>query len=224
MRIGNKWDILLKDEYEKSYYKKLEKKIDEEYKNYTIYPKREDIFACFRTSEINDVKVIILGQDPYHGEGQAHGYSFSVNNDIKIPPSLRNIYKELNEDLGFKISNNGNLLDWAKQGVLLLNTSLTVRAGKANSHKNIGWEIFTDKIIETLGNSDNPIVFILWGGNARKKKKLIKGENHLIIENVHPSPLSSYRGFFGSKPFSKTNYFLEKNNLSPINWEIKDIR
>lgn len=223
VNIKNDWYDLLKDEFEKDYYKKLRTFLIEEYRHHTIYPNMYDIFNALNFTPYKDVKVVILGQDPYHGPHQAHGLSFSVQPDVKIPPSLVNIYKELHTDLGCYIPNNGYLKKWADQGVLLLNTSLTVRAGEANSHRNIGWGTFTDKIIELLNQRQNPIVFILWGNNAISKEKFITNPQHYIIKSVHPSPLSASRGFFGSKPFSKTNAFLIKNNKAPIDWQIENI-
>lgn len=223
VNIKNDWYDLLKDEFEKDYYKKLRTFLIEEYRHHTIYPNMYDIFNALNFTPYKDVKVVILGQDPYHGPQQAHGLSFSVQPDVKIPPSLVNIYKELHADLGCYIPNNGYLKKWADQGVLLLNTSLTVRAGEANSHRNIGWGTFTDKIIELLNQRQNPIVFILWGNNAISKEKFITNPQHYIIKSVHPSPLSASRGFFGSKPFSKTNAFLIKNNKAPIDWQIENI-
>ena len=223
VNIKNDWYDLLKDEFEKDYYKKLRTFLIEEYRHHTIYPNMYDIFNALNFTPYKDVKVVILGQDPYHGPQQAHGLSFSVQPDVKIPPSLVNIYKELHTDLGCYIPNNGYLKKWADQGVLLLNTSLTVRAGEANSHRNIGWGTFTDKIIELLNQRQNPIVFILWGNNAISKEKFITNPQHYIIKSVHPSPLSASRGFFGSRPFSKTNAFLIKNNKTPIDWQIENI-
>lgn len=223
MHIGNSWEDLLKEEFSKPYYKNIMETLEKEKKIYRIFPKEEDVFNSIKFVDYKDVKVVILGQDPYHGYGQADGFSFSVQPGVKIPPSLLNIYKELNNDLGCYIPNNGYLKKWAKQGVLLLNTSLTVREGQANSHKDLGWHILTDKIIQLLGERKEPLVFILWGNNARSKKKLIKNKEHLIIESVHPSPLAAYRGFFGSKPFSKTNEFLAKNNIEIIDWQIENI-
>ena len=223
VNIKNDWYDLLKDEFEKDYYKKLRTFLIEEYRHHTIYPNMYDIFNALNFTPYKDVKVVILGQDPYHGPQQAHGLSFSVQPDVKIPPSLVNIYKELHTDLGCYLPNNGYLKKWADQGVLLLNTSLTVRAGEANSHRNIGWGTFTDKIIELLNQRQNPIVFILWGDNAISKEKFITNPQHYIIKSVHPSPLSASRGFFGSKPFSKTNAFLIKNNKAPIDWQIENI-
>lgn len=212
-----KWDEILIEEYKKDYFEKLVAFIESEYKNKIIYPKYENIFSAFQFTNFDNVKVVILGQDPYHGENEAHGLSFSVPCGVKIPPSLRNIFKELNNDLGI-VRINTNLSDWGKQGVLLLNSILTVIKDSPLSHKNRGWEIFTDRIIEILGMKKEPIVFILWGNYARSKKELIKGVHHFIIESVHPSPLSASRGFFGSKPFSQTNQFLENNGITKINW------
>lgn len=214
------WNELLQEEKEKSYFKVLQKFIDKEYDNQIIYPKKSDVFNALKLVPIEKVKVVILAQDPYIGENQAHGLAFSVKTGI-LPPSLQNIYKEIESDIGIEMDyNNGNLTPWAEQGVLLLNTVLTVRAGQSNSHAKKGWEFFTDRIIKELGESDNPIVFILWGKNAQSKKKLITGKNHLILESVHPSPLSAYRGFFGCKHFSQTNDFLKQHKLQEINWKI----
>ncbi len=219
--IGNDWDIILKLEFEKDYFKKLLSIINNEYKVKTIYPKKTDIFKAFRNTSYQDTKVVILGQDPYHGVNQAEGLSFSVKTGIQKPPSLQNIFKELQNDLGYKIPESGSLVPWTKEGVLLLNTVLTVEANKPASHKDLGWEIFTDEVIKKLNEKDSPVVFILWGSFARSKKNLITNKNHYIIESTHPSPFSAYNGFFGSKPFSKTNNFLISHNLKPINWEIK---
>ena len=221
--FGNSWNDILKDEFQKEYYLELRKKLIEEYKNYKIYPSMDLIFDALKRIDYNDVKVVILGQDPYHGPNQAHGHSFSVLPGVRKPPSVQNIFVELNSDLGCEIPNNGYLMKWVDQGVLLLNTSLTVRAGEANSHRNLGWQIFTDRVIEILGKRNDPMVFILWGRNAINKEKLLTNKNHLVLKSVHPSPLSSYRGFFGSKPFSKCNEFLIKNNLRPIDWQIENI-
>ena len=221
--LKNDWKDLLDDEFNKEYYQTLRSFLTNEYKTKTIYPDKYDIFNALHFTPYADVKVVILGQDPYHSPGQAHGLSFSVNPGIKIPPSLLNIYKELNSDLGCYIPNNGYLKKWADQGVLLLNTSLTVRAGEANSHKSIGWEIFTDRIISLVNEKEDPVVFLLWGNNAIKKKNLITNKKHLILTSVHPSPLSASRGFFGSKPFSKINNFLISVNKKPIDWQIENI-
>ena len=221
--INNDWLDALKDEFKKPYYKELFEKVKEEYHNYRIFPPADDIFNAFHLTPLSKVKVVILGQDPYHGEGQAHGLCFSVKPDVDIPPSLVNIYKELHEDLGCRIPNNGYLNKWAEQGVLMLNTVLTVRAHQANSHRGIGWEEFTDAAIRALNAQDRPIVFILWGRPAQQKKKMLTNPNHLILESAHPSPLSSYRGFFGSRPFSQTNKFLEAHGVEPIDWQIEDL-
>lgn len=219
----NTWQEILKVESEKDYYKKLMESIEKEYSNYTIYPKKEELFSAFTLTPFEKVKVVILGQDPYHGENQAHGLAFSVKKGKKIPPSLKNIYKELNTDLGIPIPNHGNLVEWAKEGVLLINTILTVREKSPNSHRNLGWEIFTDNIIKSLNNRKKPLIFVLWGNNARKKQEMINMERHHVITSVHPSPLSAYRGFFGSKPFSKINKILEEEGLEKIDWNISDI-
>lgn len=223
VEIGNDWDKLLKEEWSKDYYKKLRKLLISEYKNYTIYPNMYDIFNALKKVSYKDCKVVILGQDPYHGKGQAHGFSFSVKKGVAIPPSLLNIYKELKNDLNFEIPNNGNLEKWANQGVLLLNSTLTVREGLANSHKDIGWSILTDEIIKKLNKKDSPLVFILWGKFAQSKEVYLTNPRHLIIKSAHPSPFSANRGFFGSKPFSKTNKFLKKNNIKTIDWQIKNL-
>ena len=215
--INKKWDIILEPEFKKDYFKKLGCFIKEEYKNKIVYPEYKNIFNALRYTDYDQVKVVILGQDPYHGEKEAHGLSFSVREGVLIPPSLRNIFKELYNDLNIK-RDTTDLTDWAKEGVLLLNSILTVEKDRPLSHKDKGWEVFTDKIIYELGKREKPIVFILWGSYAKSKKDLITGKNHLIIESVHPSPLSASRGFFGSRPFSKTNEFLEKNNIPKINW------
>lgn len=221
--FNNDWDDLLKDEFEKEYYLNLRKFLINEYKTQKIHPSMYDIFNALKFTPYKDVKVVILGQDPYHGPNQAHGFSFSVKPGVQTPPSLRNMFKELNSDLGCFIPNNGFLEAWAKQGILLLNTVLTVREGQANSHKGKGWEIFTDRIIELLNKREEPIVFILWGRNAISKEALITNPIHKIIKSVHPSPLSATRGFFGSKPFSKTNDFLISINKEPIDWQIPNI-
>ena len=221
--LENDWGEILKDEFNKEYYLNLRKFLKEEYKNETVYPMMEDIFNALKFTSFKDTKVVILGQDPYHGRGQSHGLSFSVKKGVKTPPSLRNIYKELNTDLGCEIPNNGYLKKWTDQGVLLLNTSLTVREADANSHSKIGWEIFTNKIIELLNEREDPVVFILWGNNAKSKEELITNDRHFIIKSFHPSPLSASRGFFGSKPFSKTNKILKSIGKEPIDWQIKDI-
>ncbi len=219
--IGNDWDEVLKIIWDSEGYKKFFKIIENEYLNKTVYPKKELIFNALKHTSYKNVKVVIVGQDPYHGEGEAMGLSFSVFKNIKIPPSLQNIYKELNSDLGLDIPNHGDLTTWTKQGVLLLNSVLTVEKDKAGSHQKLGWQRLTDYIIKKINEKEIPVVFILWGNYARSKKELITNPKHLIIESTHPSPFSAHNGFFGSKPFSKTNTFLEKNNLQVINWEIK---
>ena len=221
--LSNDWNDYLEGEFEKEYYQKLRKFLISEYHTRTIYPDMYDIFNALHYTSYHDTKVVILGQDPYHGKDQAHGLSFSVRKGVAIPPSLLNIYKELHDDLGCYIPNNGYLKPWADQGVLLLNASLTVRAGVANSHRNIGWEIFTDKVIEILNERDKPVIFILWGANARSKKKYITNKQHYIIESPHPSPLSAHNGFFGSKPFSRANEILKSLGEEPIDWQIPNI-
>lgn len=216
-KVNNNWDIILKDEYEKEYFKNLVNYINEEYNNKTVYPLKENIFKALEYTDYNDIKVVILGQDPYHGEGEAQGLSFSIPNDIRITPSLRNIFKELKNDLNIERTNT-DLSDWAKQGVLLLNAILTVCKDTPLSHKDKGWEIFTDEIIKKINEREEPVVFILWGNYARSKKKLITNKNHYIIESAHPSPLSASRGFFDSKPFSKTNDILISINNESIRW------
>ena len=211
------WNNFLEEEKKKDYFKELMDKVDYEYSHYTCYPEYKNIFHAFEMTKLDDVKVVILGQDPYHEPDQAHGLAFSVLCK-KLPPSLVNIYKEMETDLNIKINQDGNLDYLAKQGVLLLNTVLTVRKGMAFSHKDFGWQTFTDNVIKLLNSLDQPIVFILWGLPASKKKKLLTNKNHLIIESAHPSPLSSYRGFFGSKPFSKANNYLKSNNCCEIKW------
>lgn len=222
MKINNDWNLILKDEFEKEYFKKIESFLDRAYKEKNIYPPRDEIFKALELSPYLETKVVILGQDPYYNHGQAQGLSFSVNRGVKLPPSLRNIYKEMETDLGIKPANSGSLISWAKQGVLLLNASLTVEEKKPNSHKSIGWQIFTDRIISVLNESENPLVFILWGNFAKSKKNLITNQRHMIIESAHPSPLSARHGFFGSKPFSKTNEFLKKNKIKEIDWKIEN--
>ena len=216
--IGNDWDEILKDEFSSNYYLKIREILKSEYSTHTIFPSMYDIFNALKYTSYSDTKIVILGQDPYHEVGQAHGLAFSVKQGIKVPPSLVNIYKELNTDIGMKIPNHGELTSWAKQGVLLLNATLTVREGQANSHKDIGWAIFTDAVIKKLNERSSGIVFILWGANARSKKKYITNKNHLIIESAHPSPLSAYNGFFGSRPFSRANDFLTKQGMRTIDW------
>ena len=220
--ISNDWLEPLKPEFRKPYYAKLYKTVMDEYHTKRIYPPADDIFNAFALTPLKDVKVVILGQDPYHGDGQAHGLCFSVKPQVAIPPSLENIYKELHDDLGCKIPSHGCLTSWAKQGVLLLNTVLTVQAHKPMSHRGVGWEEFTDAAIAKLNTQDRPIVFILWGKPAQEKAKMLSNPKHLVLKAPHPSPLSAYRGFFGSKPFSQTNDFLIKNGETPIQWEIPE--
>ena len=213
----NSWDIVLKDEMEKQYFKYIKEFVKEERLSKTIYPPAKDLFNSFKLTDFNDIKVVILGQDPYHGENEAMGLSFSVRRGVRTPPSLRNIFKELKDDLNIDRCDT-DLSDWAKQGVFLLNTVLTVEKDKANSHKEIGWEIFTDYVIKEINDKLNNVVFILWGRQARDKKRIITNPNNYIIESAHPSPLSAYNGFFGSKPFSKTNNYLKAHNKKEINW------
>lgn len=219
--IGNDWDEILKNEYEKDYFKRLQEFVISEYKTKTIYPKMSEVFNAFIHTNYNDVKVVILGQDPYFNENEAEGLCFSVKDGIAKPPTLINIFKELKDDLNIDPPKSGSLVKWADEGVLLLNATLTVIRGNANSHSGKGWEIFTDAVIKEINKKTTPVVFILWGSYARSKKIFITNKVHYIIESPHPSPLAAYRGFFGSKPFSKTNNFLEKNNIKPINWQIK---
>ena len=219
--ITKKWDEVLNEEYKKDYFKKIVLTVNKLYKEKTIYPPKNRIFHALKLTDYDQVKVVILGQDPYHGINEANGLSFAVNKDVKIPPSLKNIYKELYDDLNIKIASHGNLECWAKEGVLLLNSVLTVEKDKPASCRNIGWEIFTDAIIKKLNEKQTPIVFILWGNFARSKKKYITNKKHLVIESPHPSPFSANSGFFKSKPFSKTNEFLKANNIKPIDWQVK---
>ena len=219
--IGNNWDIKLKDEFKKEYFTNLMNFIKNEYKTKTIYPKQNEVFNAFRYTDFNNVKVVIIGQDPYHGPNQAEGLSFSVSNEVLKPPSLQNIFKELESDLGIPFPKHNSLKPWAKQGVLLLNAVLTVEEHKPTSHKDKGWETFTDDVIKIINKKQQPVVFILWGAFARSKKSLITNPKHLIIESAHPSPFSARNGFFGSKPFSKTNEFLRKNHLKEIDWRIE---
>ena len=221
--ISNDWLPAIKGEFHKPYYKKLHQTIVQEYQTRQIFPDADDLFNAFHLTPLKDVKVVIFGQDPYHNIGQAHGLCFSVKPGVEIPPSLVNIYKELQEDLGCYVPNNGYLVKWAEQGVLLLNTVLTVRAHQANSHRGIGWEEFTDAAIRILNEQDRPIVFILWGRPAQMKKSMLNNPKHLILEAPHPSPLSAYRGFFGSRPFSKANHFLAQHGIEPIDWQIENI-
>ena len=216
--IEKSWHNLLKDEFDKDYFTQIRVQVRREYKEKTIYPKGKDIFNAFNLTPVDDVKVVIIGQDPYHGANQAHGLCFSVAGEVALPPSLKNIYKEISSDLNIETPKTGNLEKWARQGVLLLNNVLTVEEGKANSHKEIGWEIFTAKAIEKLSIIRKDLVFLLWGNSAQKKQELINHDNHLVLTAAHPSPLSAYNGFFGNKHFSKTNSYLKKNNIGVINW------
>lgn len=219
--IGNDWDALLGDEFKKEYYLKIRSFLKEEYKTKIVYPDMYDIFNALKYTSYADTKVLLLGQDPYHGPGQAHGLAFSVKRDIPIPPSLKNMYAELKNDIdGFEVPTHGYLKKWADEGVMLLNTSLTVVGGMANSHSSIGWEILTDRIIQVLNEREDPVVFLLWGNNAKKKEKFITNERHLVLKAAHPSPLSAYNGFFGCKHFSKTNEFLISNGKKPIDWQV----
>jgi uracil-DNA glycosylase len=219
--IGNDWDEILKIVFATEGFKKFYHIVEEEYQNNTIFPPKDYIFNALKLTPYKDVKVVIVGQDPYHGVGEAHGLSFSVQKGIKVPPSLQNIYKELESDLGITPPNNGDLTAWAKQGVLLLNAVLTVEKDKPASHRKLGWERLTDYIIKTLNNKNEPVVFILWGNFAKEKASLITNPKHLVLTSPHPSPFSARYGFFGSKPFSKTNDFLIQNNIKPINWDLK---
>ena len=221
--IDNDWLTELDVEFRKPYYKTLYEFVKTEYNTTQVFPPADDIFNAFHLTPLSQVKVVILGQDPYHNVGQAHGLCFSVKPDVDIPPSLVNIYKELHDDLGCYVPNNGYLVKWAEQGVLMLNTVLTVRAHQANSHRGRGWEEFTDAAIKALNRQDRPIVFILWGRPAQTKKRMLSNPNHLILEAPHPSPLSAYNGFFGSKPFSQTNCFLQEHGEAPIDWQIENI-
>lgn len=218
--VGNTWDNILDSEYHKEYFKNIVKFINIAYKEREIYPPKNKILRALSLCDYNNVKVVILGQDPYHGMGEANGLSFAVSEGIKLPPSLKNIYKELYDDLGIEPSTNGNLECWAREGVLLLNAVLTVEKDKPASHKNIGWEEFTDSIIKLLNEKETPVVFILWGNFAKSKKQFITNSKHLVIESSHPSPFSASYGFFGSKPFSRTNKFLRDNNIKEINWKV----
>jgi len=218
VNLGNSWDALLKDEFEKEYYQNLRRNLAVEYKTRTIYPDMYDIFNALKYTAFEDVKVVILGQDPYHGPGQAHGLCFSVKPGIQMPPSLKNIFKELETDVGAPMPEIGELTRWARQGVLLLNTVLTVREGSPNSHRPLGWEIFTDRVISLLNDAPEPIVFLLWGANAKAKRSLITNPNHLILTAAHPSPLSAYNGFFGCRHFSRANEFLRAKGREEIVW------
>ncbi len=222
VHLGNDWDAILADEFERPYYKQLREFLKQEYSTHRIYPHMNNIFNALKASSFENTKVVIIGQDPYHGAGQAHGMCFSVQKGVAPPPSLKNIFKELESDVGFKIPKHGELTQWAQQGVLLLNTVLTVREGCANSHKGMGWEHFTDRVIYELNRKTTPVVFLLWGANAKNKAKIITNPLHRKLETVHPSPLSAFGGFFGCKHFSKCNQILIESGQQPINWQITD--
>ncbi len=221
VQFNNSWDILLKDEFQKPYYLNLRKFLVQEYKTQTIYPHMNDIFNALKYTDYKDVKVVILGQDPYHQPNQAHGLCFSVKKGVNPPPSLQNMYKEIYAEYGYPIPQHGELTYWAEQGVLMMNTVLTVRESQPNSHKGMGWEIFTDNVISLLNQRPEPMVFLLWGANARAKKKIITNPNHLVLESAHPSPLSAYNGFFGNGHFKKANEFLKQHKMTEIDWQIK---
>lgn len=222
VNIGNSWDSILAEEFKSEYYLKLREFLKREYAQQTIYPNMYDIFNALKYTAYEDVKAVIIGQDPYHGEGQAHGLCFSVKRGVMPPPSLQNIFKEMQNDVNFRIPNNGELTDWTKQGVLMLNAVLTVRAGQANSHRGMGWEQLTDAVIRKLNEREKPIVFMLWGRNAKEKQKLITNSHHLVLTAAHPSPLSAYNGFFGCRHFSRANEFLVQTGQEPIDWSISD--
>ena len=221
VHLGNEWDEILRAEFESDYYRRIRAILKKEYAEYEIYPPKEDIFNALRYTSYSDVKAVLLGQDPYHGPGQAHGLCFSVRPGVEPPPSLKKIFRELETDMGLEPPTSGCLTPWAQEGVLLLNTTLTVRRGQANSHKNLGWTQFTDAVIRKLNDRTQPIVFLLWGGNARSKRELITNPQHLVLETVHPSPLSAYNGFFGCRHFSQCNEFLMKNGVAPIDWTLR---
>ncbi len=223
LKIDNNWFSILNEEIKKEYFQKIKKTLENEYKNYQVFPPKREIFRAFEMTDFDNIKVVILGQDPYHGKMQANGLAFSVNNGIKIPPSLLNIYKELKNELNLYIPNNGNLSKWAEQGVFLLNTTLTVRESQPNSHSEIGWSIFTDNIIKKISDEKENVVFLLWGNNAKSKEKLIDTSKHIIFSSVHPSPLSANRGFFGCNHFIETNKILKKLGKSEIDWQIENI-
>lgn len=221
--FGNDWDDILKEEMEQPYFQELMSWLDEEYKEHTVYPPRDLLFQALRLTPYHEVKAVILGQDPYHGAGQAEGLSFSVQPGVKVPPSLRNIYIELKEDMGVPTPSHGSLVSWGKHGVLLLNTALTVREGKPASHRGKGWERFTDTIIRLLNEREQPMVFLLWGNHAAEKEVLINTEHHLVIRSAHPSPFAARKGFFGSRPFSRTNAFLQEHGQQPVDWTIPEL-
>lgn len=220
VNIGNEWDELLKEEFTKEYYLKLREFLKKEYFSCKVYPDMYDIFNALRYTSYSDVKAVIIGQDPYHGAGQAHGLCFSVQRGVAVPPSLQNIYKEIYSDLGIPPASHGYLKKWADSGVLMMNAVLTVREGQANSHKGMGWEFFTDRVIELLNEREKPMVFLLWGGNAKQKARLVTNPNHLILQAAHPSPLSAFNGFFGCRHFSKANEFLVSRGIEPVDWRV----
>jgi uracil-DNA glycosylase len=222
VNLGNSWDALLCEEFSKEYYQELRKKLAQEYKNYTVYPAMENIFNALKYTSFEDVKVLLLGQDPYHGPNQAHGLCFSVQKGVDKPPSLKNMFKELESDLGIKQPTHGCLTEWAKQGVFMLNTVLTVREAEPNSHKKLGWTIFTDRIIQLLNERPDPVIFVLWGRNALEKLPLITNNHHYVLSAAHPSPLSASRGFFGCKHYSKINEILKSTGKTPIDWQISE--
>ncbi len=223
VHLGNDWDEILQEEFQKEYYLKIRSFLKDAYQRKKVFPDMHDIFNALKYTGYRNTKVVLLGQDPYHGDGQAHGLSFSVKPGVPVPPSLKNMYKELQSDLGLRIPNHGYLVKWAEQGVLLLNASLTVEAYQANSHQNIGWQLLTDEIIRKLNERQEPVIFLLWGGNAKRKEGLITNPQHYILKAAHPSPLSAYNGFFGCKHFSQTNEILRSIGEQPIDWQIDDI-
>ncbi len=223
LTLPTDWNTLLAPEFEKPYFRKLEEFVEQERNAHTVFPPEKDVFNALRLTPFEQVKVLLLGQDPYHDDNQAHGLCFSVRPGVRPPPSLGNMFRELKSDLGCKVPNNGYLIPWAEQGVLMLNAVLTVRAHAANSHKNKGWETFTDAVIRTVNDKSSPVVFVLWGGYAQKKLGLIDTERHIIVQSAHPSPLSAHNGFFGSQPFSKINAALRSTGQSEIDWQIPDL-
>lgn len=220
LEIGNSWDGVLQQEIKKPYFAALMEKVEAEYRQHKVFPARENIFNALRYTPYEEVKILLLGQDPYHGEGQAHGLAFSVQPGVLCPPSLKNMFKELYDDLGVPVSQNGCLTPWARQGVMLLNTALTVREGEPNSHKNLGWTTFTDAIISALNEREEPVVFLLWGANAKEKLPLVTNSRHFVLSAPHPSPLSASRGFFGCRHFSKANLILERLHKAPVDWQL----
>ena len=220
IKFGNSWDEILKEEFQKEYFKELLLKVKEEYETHTVYPAKENVFNAFKFTDYEDVKVLLLGQDPYHGEGQAHGLAFSVLEGVQKPPSLQNMFKELQSDLGVENPKDGTLIPWAKQGVMLLNTVLTVREGEPNSHKKLGWTTFTDRVISILNEREDPVIFLLWGANAKEKLELITNPKHFVLSAHHPSPLSASRGFFGCRHYSKVNTILERIGKEPVDWRL----